>query len=228
MDPRSIFPADRSERTPLTRVAVEASFSRQPRPGRRLIPSGPDELALRGDHDLNPELRPSGTLRPAAVLVPLIERKDGIQVLLTLRTPHLNAHAGQISFPGGRIDAADADATAAALREAEEEVGIPPDRVEIIGRLDTYWTRTGFEIVPVVGFVDPSVTFQPDPFEVAEIFEAPLDFLADEANHQRRSREFQGRLRYFYAMLWDRYTIWGATAGMLVNLAELLREARCD
>ena len=149
MDPRSIFPADRSERTPLTRVAVEASFSRQPRPGRRLIPSGPDELALRGDHDLNPELRPSGTLRPAAVLVPLIERKDGIQVLLTLRTPHLNAHAGQISFPGGRIDAADADATAAALREAEEEVGIPPDRVEIIGRLDTYWTRTGFEIVPV-------------------------------------------------------------------------------
>jgi 8-oxo-dGTP pyrophosphatase MutT (NUDIX family) len=193
-----------------------------------VIASGPDELALRGDHDLNPELRPAGSLTAAAVLVPLIERADGIKVLLTLRTPHLHAHAGQISFPGGRVDEIDADPTAAALREAEEEVGIPRDRVDVIGRLDTYWTRTGFEILPVVGFVDASVSFRPDPFEVAEIFEAPLDFLADEANHERRSREFQGRLRYFYAMLWDRYTIWGATAGMLVNLAELLREARCD
>ena len=183
---------------------------------------------MRGDHDLNPELRPAGGLTAAAVLVPLIERTDGIKVLLTLRTPHLHAHAGQISFPGGRVDEIDADPTAAALREAEEEVGIPRDRVAVIGRLDTYWTRTGFEIVPVVGFIDPTVTFRPDPFEVAEIFEAPLDFLADEANHERRSREFQGRLRHFYAMLWDRYTIWGATAGMLVNLAELLREERCD
>jgi 8-oxo-dGTP pyrophosphatase MutT (NUDIX family) len=228
MEPGSILPADRSQRTRLTRAAVEACFRRQPPSGHRVIASGPDELALRGDHDLNPELRPAGSLTAAAVLVPLIERADGIKVLLTLRTPHLHAHAGQISFPGGRVDAIDADPTAAALREAEEEVGIPRDRVEVIGRLDTYWTRTGFEILPVVGFVDASVSFRPDPFEVAEIFEAPLDFLADEANHERRSREFQGRLRYFYAMLWDRYTIWGATAGMLVNLAELLREARCD
>jgi 8-oxo-dGTP pyrophosphatase MutT (NUDIX family) len=228
MEPGSILPAVEGERPRLTRAVVEACFRRERRSSRRLVPNGPDELALRGDHDLNPELRPAGTLTAAAVLVPLLERADGIKVLLTLRTPHLHAHAGQISFPGGRIDEVDTDATAAALREAEEEVGIARDRVEVIGRLDTYWTRTGFEIVPVVGFVDPTVALRPDPFEVAEIFEAPLDFLADEANHQRRSREFQGRLRYFYAMLWDRYTIWGATAGMLVNLAELLREARCD
>ena len=226
MEPGSVLPVVRGARVRLTRAAVEGCFRRAPQPGGRRSPNGPEEFVLRGDHDLNPELRPEGALTRAAVLMPLIERAEGITVLLTLRTSHLHAHAGQISFPGGSIDPGDADATTAALREAEEEVGIPRDRVSVIGRLDTYWTRTGFEIVPVVGFVDPAVAPCPDPFEVAEIFEVPLDFLADEANHQRHSREFQGRLRYYYAMLWDRRTIWGATAGMLVNLAELLRESR--
>ncbi len=226
MEPRSILPAVGDKRVRLTRPAVEACFGHLPKAGGYEAPNGPDELGLRGDHTLNPDFRLEGPFARAAVLVPLIERPQGIVVLFTQRTAHLHAHAGQISFPGGRVDSRDADAIAAALRESEEEVGIPRDRVAVIGRLDTYWTRTGFEITPVVGFVDPAVELRPDPFEVEEIFEAPLDFLADEANHQRHSREFQGKLRYFYAMPWERRVIWGATAGMLVNLAELLREAQ--
>ena len=226
MEPESVLPAVRVEPVRLSRAAVEACFRRAPQPGSRRSASSPDDLVLRGDHDLNPELRPLGPLTQAAVLVPLVERAPGITVLLTLRTAHLTAHAGQISFPGGRVDPGDADAAAAALREAEEEVGIPRERVRVIGRLDTYWTRTGFEIVPVVGFVEAEVVPRPDPTEVAEIFEVPLDFLADEANHQRHSGEFQGKPRHYYAMIWKSRTIWGATAGMLVNLAELLREAR--
>jgi 8-oxo-dGTP pyrophosphatase MutT (NUDIX family) len=226
MEQGSVLPAVGAGRIRLTRPAVEACFARPRQTGAGTAPSGSDELGLRGDHDLNPDFRLEGPFAAAAVLVPLFERRDGIMVLLTQRTPHLHAHAGQISFPGGRVDPQDDTPVAAALREAEEEVGIPRGRVSVIGRLDTYWTRTGFEIVPVVGFVDPAVEPRPDPFEVADIFEVPLDFLANEANHQRHSREFQGKLRHFYAMPWERRMIWVATAGMLVNLAELLREAR--
>lgn len=176
----------------------------------------------RGDHDLNPDMLPECSLRGAAVLVPLIDRPDGMTVLLTRRTDTLPTHAGQISFPGGCLEPQDADAVAAALRETQEEVGLPPERVAVIGRLDTYVTRTGFEVTPVVGLVEPPVPLAPDPAEVAEVFEAPLAFLLDRANHRRDSRVYNGATRHFYAMPWGNYYIWGATAGMLVNLCDVL------
>ena len=180
-------------------------------------------LALRGDHDLNPGMTPpSVALRPAAVLVPLVDHAEGMAVLLTRRTAHLADHAGQIAFPGGRIEAGDADAVAAALRETEEEVGVPRDRVSIIGRLDTYVTGTGFEITPIVGIIDPPVPLALDPFEVAEVFEVPLAYILDRRNHQRVIREVGGRRRCYFILPFEGRNIWGATAGMLVNLAEVL------
>ncbi|MBX6323953.1 MAG: CoA pyrophosphatase, partial [Rhodospirillaceae bacterium] len=180
------------------------------------------DAPCRGDHDLNPDLRPGRLLTPAAVLVPLIDRPEGMTVLLTRRSDSLPHHAGQISFPGGCIEPHDADAADAALREAEEEVGLPRSAVEIVGRLDTYLTRTGFAVTPVVGIVTPPLTLAPDPVEVAEAFEAPLAFLLDRANHRRDSREYNGGVRHFYAMPWGHHYIWGATAGMLVNLCDVL------
>ena len=179
--------------------------------------------ATRGDHDLNPgETPPSAALRPAAVLVPLIDRADGMSVLLTQRTPHLSAHAGQISFPGGRVEEEDTDAIATALRETEEEVGLARDLVDVIGRLDTYVTGTGFEITPIVGIVAPAYALTIDPFEVAEAFEVPLSYILDTGNHNRTERESAGRTRVFYVLPYEGRNIWGATAGMLVNLAEVL------
>lgn len=180
------------------------------------------EALRRGDHDLNPDMLPQCSLRGAAVLVTLIDRAEGMTVLLTRRTDTLATHAGQISFPGGCLEPQDADAVAAALRETQEEVGLPPERVSVIGRLDTYVTRTGFEVTPVVGLVDPPVPLTPDPAEVAEVFETPLAFLLDRANHRRDSRVYNGATRHFYAMPWGDYYIWGATAGMLVNLCDVL------
>jgi 8-oxo-dGTP pyrophosphatase MutT (NUDIX family) len=179
----------------------------------------------RGDHDLNPDMLPDKPLTKAAVLVALVERRERLTVMLTRRTDHLHDHAGQVSFPGGRLEAGDADAAAAALREAEEEVGLPRHHVDVIGRLDTYITRTGFEVAPVVALVDPPAELSPDPFEVAEVFEVPLDFIIDPANHRRQSRVYQGRERFFWVLPWQDYFIWGATAGMLVNLADVLRRA---
>ncbi len=179
---------------------------------------------LRGDDDLNPGLEMRRPLVRAAVLVAIIERPAGLAVLLTRRTAHLAVHAGQISFPGGHIEAGDADAAAAALREAEEEVGLARERVSICGRLDTYRTRTGFEVTPVVGLVAPPFEPTPDPHEVAEAFEVPLSFILDPANHLRQARIEAGAERHFWAMRHDDHLIWGATAGMLVNLYEVLYE----
>lgn len=158
----------------------------------------------------------------AAVLVGLVPRPDGIKIILTQRTNHLKDHAGQISFPGGRAEPDDADSTATALREAEEEIGLVPTSVEILGHLPFYRTITGFEVDPVVGWVAPPKGYVPDPFEVAEVFEVPLAFIVDPQNHQRDSRIRNGVRRSFFVLPYEHRYIWGATAGMLVNFARLL------
>lgn len=178
----------------------------------------------RGDHDLNPGLRPDGPLRPAAVLIGLVERDGGLAVLLTRRTDHLENHPGQISFPGGQVEARDADAVQAALRETREEVGLAPERVRVLGRLDTYVTRTGFSVIPVVAALAPPLEFAPDPHEVAEVFEVPLAFLMDPANHKRHVGEFQGTRRNYHAIPYRGYYIWGATAGMILDFYAVLAD----
>ena len=183
-------------------------------------------MALKGDHSLNPGMAVKKDLRPAAVLVPIVAREPEPTVLFTLRTAHLVHHAGQISFPGGHMEESDARPEDAALRETEEEVGLDRRHVRVIGRLDRYVTRTGFDVTPVVGLVAPPFAVSPDATEVADVFEVPLDFLLDPANHLRDSRTVEGTVRHFYAMRWRERYIWGATAGMLMNLYEFLRRER--
>ena len=220
MEQRSVLPLGTAGSRPLTPELVVARLAAAPPAGLRRS----QDAAPRGDHDLNPGMYPDKPLVGAAVLVPLLVHPTGMTVLLTLRTLHLADHAGQVSFPGGRVEPEDLDEVATALREAREEVGLAPDRVRLIGRLDTYVTRTGYRIAPVVGLIAPPIELQPDPDEVAEIFEVPLDFLIDPLNRRRDSRQFQGTERFFWAMRWERHYIWGATAGMLVNLAEVVGE----
>ncbi len=187
--------------------------------------ASPREAARFSDDDLNPEARlipPGVTPRSAAVLVPLVARPGGLTLLLTQRTAHLAKHAGQVAFPGGKVDAHDIDEVAAALRETEEETGIQRGFVEPMGYLDTYLTGTSFRIVPVVGLVQPGFTVTPHEGEVADVFEVPLAFLMDPANHLRHSREWQGKERFYYAMPFGERYIWGATAGMIRNLYLLL------
>jgi 8-oxo-dGTP pyrophosphatase MutT (NUDIX family) len=180
-----------------------------------------------GDMNLNPEwvanpdlddLRAAKPLRDAAVLVPLVERGDGMHVLLTRRSADLPSHAGQVSFPGGRVHESDADFTDTALRETEEEIGLTRNFVSIAGHLEPYETGTGFAIRPVVGIVRPGFTLTLQLSEVAEAFEVPFSFLMDPANHQQHHAVWQGRRRAYYAMPFGRHYIWGATAGILVAL----------
>lgn len=182
--------------------------------------------AGRSDFDLDPAGRPreQRTLRSAGVLVPIIDRPAGATVLLTQRTAHLQKHAGQISFPGGGHEPQDPDLVATALRETEEEIGLPPHHVSVLGRLDLYETSTAYGVVPVVGWIRPPFPLKIDPFEVADVFEVPLSFVMDPANHRRDSTVRDGRSRSFYVLPYEDRYIWGATAGMLVNLYEVLSD----
>lgn len=206
---------------------AEAEFRR--RAAVALHKTEPSALGGGSDFDLNPGLaaeieamRPPGAmLTRAAVLIPVV-RREPLTVLLTQRTEALPSHAGQIAFPGGKIDTTDADPVAAALREAEEEIGLARGLVDPLGYLDPYRTGTGFIILPVVALVDPLFSARPNPNEVSEVFEVPLGFLMDAANHERHSRVWNGRERHFYAMPYERRFIWGATAGMIRNMHERL------
>jgi 8-oxo-dGTP pyrophosphatase MutT (NUDIX family) len=201
-------------RAGLSAQPSEAIFD--PRSGRSLGPS---------DWDLNPEFKDDLAVmpppRPAAVLVPVMLR-PALTVLLTQRSHELKTHAGQISFPGGRVDPEDKSALDCALREAWEEVGLPATHVEPLGYLDSYRTGTGFQIVPVVGLVRAGFALTPDAREVSDVFEVPLQFLMDPANHRKDSREWHGRRRFSYAMPYRERYIWGATAGMLKNMQQRL------
>ncbi len=179
-------------------------------PGRIRVERLPDEIRQKlGD-------------RPAAVLIPVMEHGGDTSLIFTRRTDTLAAHPGQVSFPGGGAEAGDADAVATALREAHEEIGIEPERVEIVGHLEVYPTTTGFAVTPVVGVLGERVDYRIDPIEVAEVFEVPLDYLLDPANYLVERREFSGfKVRYF-VVNYGEQRIWGATAGMLVDFAARL------
>ena len=206
---------------------AEQTFSTADFRRRALNQSGaPIEQAWRdhGDHVLNPDGIAEVAdfkLKDAAVLIGVID-DDEPRVILTQRTTRLRKHSGQIAFPGGGIDEADGSAEAAALREAEEEIGLDPALVEPIARLPIYLARTGFRIVPVLSVVKPGYALRPNPDEVADVFEVPLSFLMNPANHRRESAEMLGRLRHFYVMPYGERRIWGITAGILRTLYERL------
>jgi 8-oxo-dGTP pyrophosphatase MutT (NUDIX family) len=188
----------------------------------RLASSPPlDELLTADDLEKQHEAA-QRVLRPAAVLLLVVNHPADPTVVFTQRTDHLADHAGQISFPGGRCDEGDCTPERTALREAEEEVGISGDRVEILGRLPEYRTSTGYCVTPVVGWAEPPLTFRPDPHEVADIFEVPLAFLLDSGNHRYESAFYKGRMRKYWAMPYGERFIWGATAGMLVTFHRIL------
>jgi len=175
--------------------------------------------AVYGDDDVE---RQVWAVTPASVLVPIVTHAGGLTVLFTQRTAHLRAHSGQVSFPGGRAEPGDASPEFTALRETQEEIGLAPARVEVIVRMPEYLTRTGYRVTPVVGLVTPPLALVPDSREVAEAFEVPLAFLLDSANHRRETRELAGRQVGFWVMQYGERRIWGATAGMLMNLYRML------
>ena len=193
---------------------------------RRCLHSTHQIETITGDHAVAGMVAEERTLTPAAVLVPLIERQEGYTVLLTQRTAHLEHHAGQISFPGGRAEEGDASPVETALREAEEEIGLQRQHVvEIAGFLDLYQTVTGFLVTPVVGLVTPPFDLRLDAFEVAEAFEVPLEFILDPRHHEHRSMLYKGQQRRYYVIPYEDRFIWGATAAMLVGLARRLTGA---
>jgi 8-oxo-dGTP pyrophosphatase MutT (NUDIX family) len=189
---------------------------------RERLTRTPPAFSVYGDDDRRESVAAVPTA--AAVLVPIVEHPSGLTVIFTRRTAHLKAHSGQVSFPGGRAEPEDPTPEFTALREAQEEIGLAVERVEVLARLPDYHTRTGFRVTPVVGLVIAPVELVPDPREVEEVFEVPLAFLLDPANHRRETRELQGRTVGYYVMRYGTHTIWGATAGMLVNLYRHLAE----
>jgi len=191
----------------------------------RLHRAPPGFDAPRGDHDLNPGwLEPEAGRRykPAAVLVPVIMRTCGLSIMLTHRGSALRAHSGQISFPGGKVDDGDSGPLSTALREAQEEIGLAAGHVELIGYGDAYRSTSGYLVTPVVALVEEGFRLSLNPFEVAEIFEVPVAFLMNPENHEVQVRLWNGRLRQYYAMPYNRHYIWGVTAGMLRHLYERL------
>jgi 8-oxo-dGTP pyrophosphatase MutT (NUDIX family) len=212
---------------PFTEAGFRAAARRglSPAPSEAIFDPRSGEALFPSDWDLNPELKGDlavmAPARPAAVLVPIVLR-PALTVLLTQRSPDLRSHAGQISFPGGRVDPDDETPLDAALREAHEEIGLPASEIEPLGYLDSYRTGSGFQIVPVVALVQPGFTLALAPDEVSEVFEVPLQFLMDPANHRKDSREWRGRQRFSYAMPYEARYIWGATAGMLRNMHQRL------
>lgn len=202
-----------------------AAASLHPTPVEAVFDPRSGKIWERGDWDLNPEMLADFAVmdpaRPAAVLVPIVAR-DGLTVLLTQRTGTLTTHAGQIAFPGGKVDPEDPDPIHTALREAKEEIGLDASYIETLGFLDNYRTGTGYLVTPVVALVRPGFTLTLEAGEVADAFEVPFDFLMDEHNHQKHARPWRGRDRHYYAMPYEGRYIWGATAGMIRNLHERL------
>jgi 8-oxo-dGTP pyrophosphatase MutT (NUDIX family) len=185
---------------------------------QRLRSRTPPAFSVYGDDEVG---RDEAAVTAASVLVPIVSR-DELTVLFTRRTTHLRRHSGQVSFPGGRAEPGDATAEFTALRETHEEIGLPPERVEVLARLPDYLTRTGYRVTPVVGLIAPPFELAPDPREVETVFEVPLAFLLDSRNHRRETRELAGRTVGYYVVQYGEHRIWGATAGMLINLYRML------
>ena len=186
---------------------------------RERLKRAPPTFAVYGDDGTEGREKASTA---AAVLIPMVAHPQGLAVLFTQRTMTLRSHSGQVAFPGGRAEPEDPSPEVTALRETEEEIGLRRDLVEVLARLPDYRTRTGYRVTPVIGLVTPPLVLTPDPREVAEIFEVPLAFLLQERNRQRRTREFQGQQVGYWVYEYQNRIIWGATAGMLVNLNKML------